>query len=241
MTKTKFLALIASVVLVLTMATAAFAQGISPPNKFGGMVMIGDDVAADGTMIVAMIGEDKVADAMVMDGNYVLQIEQGDESREGMMVTFMVGDMDADETVTWMAFPGAGEARPPRNDGHGAGAHRHAHGAGPQRPERLPRATRATPALTARTAPTVATASTGAPGPKAMTEPTGPTEPMAATAQTATTALTALTVTTAPTVPTAPTGPTEPRARPEPQAGSVPQAHRAQPEPLAPAAAESWP
>ena len=104
MTKTKFLALIASVVLVLTMVTAAFAQGISPPNKFGGMVMIGEDVAADGTMIVAMIGEDKVADAMVMDGNYVLQIEQGDESREGMMVTFMVGDMDADETVTWMAF-----------------------------------------------------------------------------------------------------------------------------------------
>ena len=104
MTKTKFLALIASVVLVLTMATAAFAQGISPPNKFGGMVMIGTESAADGTMITAMIGEDKVAEAMVMGGNYSLQIGQGDESREGMMVTFMVGDMDADETVTWMAF-----------------------------------------------------------------------------------------------------------------------------------------
>ena len=104
MTKTKFLALIASVVLVLTMVTAAFAQGVSPPNKFGGMVMIGDDVAPDGTMIVAMIGEDKVAEDMVMGGNYSLQIEQGDEPLEGMMVTFMVGDMDADETVTWMAF-----------------------------------------------------------------------------------------------------------------------------------------
>ena len=137
MTKTKFLALIASVVLVLTMVTAAFAQGISPPNKFGGMVMIGDDVAADGTMIVAMIGEDKVADAMVMDGNYVLQIEQGDESREGMMVTFMVGDMDADETVTWMAFQA-----PVKQDLHVMMAMEPEptampHGAGPQRPERF--------------------------------------------------------------------------------------------------------
>ena len=105
MTKTKFLVLIASVLLVLTITSAAFAQGLAPPNKFGGMVMIGGEDAPDGTMVVAMIGDDKVGDAMVMNRMYSLQVMEGEE---GATITFMIGEgmeaMPAMETAMFMAF-----------------------------------------------------------------------------------------------------------------------------------------
>ena len=98
MTKTKFLVLIASVLLVLTITSAAFAQGLAPPNKFGGTVMIVDEDdpgrmvdAPDGTMVVAMIGDDKVGDAMVMNRMYSLQVMEGEE---GATITFTIGEGD---------------------------------------------------------------------------------------------------------------------------------------------------
>ena len=113
MTKTKFLVLIASVLLVLTITSAAFAQGVwRPPINSSATVMIVDEDdpskmvdAPDGTMVVAMIGDDKVGDAMVMDGRYSLQVMEGEEDAT---ITFMIGEgmeaMPAMETAMFMAF-----------------------------------------------------------------------------------------------------------------------------------------
>ena len=59
--------------------------------------------APDGTMVTAMIGDDEVSSSTeVMDGSYTLVL-MGEASHEGQMVTFMIGDYMADETVTYMS------------------------------------------------------------------------------------------------------------------------------------------
>ena len=106
MTKSKFLALFTAMVLLLSLpAAAALAQVPALPHTFVGSVMMGEEMAADGTMVVAMIDGEKAGSAEVMDGKYRLQI-----SLEGApaddTVSFMVGEMDAMETGMYMEGDG---------------------------------------------------------------------------------------------------------------------------------------
>ena len=97
MTKFRFLALFAALALLLTVSTTVLAQAPKQPNVFTGEVMIGDEMAMDGTMVTAMIDGETVGMAEVMDGMYSIKLDPGDPSAEGYMdfsgkmVMFMVG------------------------------------------------------------------------------------------------------------------------------------------------------
>lgn len=61
-----------------------------PPQRFWGMVTIDGEMAEEGTMVVAMVGDDKIGDAMVdADGEYLITT-MGNHA--GMEVTFMIGE-----------------------------------------------------------------------------------------------------------------------------------------------------
>ncbi len=104
MTKSKFLALFTAMVLLLSLpAAAALAQVPALPHTFVGSVMMGEEMAAEGTMVVAMIDGEKAGNAEVMmDGKYRLQIILESAPADDT-VSFMVGEMDAMETGMYMA------------------------------------------------------------------------------------------------------------------------------------------
>ena len=103
MTKSKFLALFTAMVLLLSLpAAAALAQVPALPHTFVGSVMMGEKMAEDGTMVVAMIDGEKAGNAEVMEGKYRLQIILESAPADDM-VSFMVGEMDAMETGMYMA------------------------------------------------------------------------------------------------------------------------------------------
>ena len=103
MTKTKFLALFTAMVLLLSLPAAALAQVPALPHTFVGSVMMGEEMAAEGTMVVAMIDGEKAGSAEVMmDGKYRLQIILEGAPADDT-VSFMVGEMDAMETGMYMA------------------------------------------------------------------------------------------------------------------------------------------
>ena len=98
----RFLIILAVMALLLTLPNVASAQQL-PPHVFVGMAMMEDGAAApDGTMVSAWVGGAEVASATVMDGNYALIVDQGDQSFAGETITFQVGGMDAMETGMWM-------------------------------------------------------------------------------------------------------------------------------------------
>ncbi len=101
MTKLKILALIVGMALLLALPAVASAQGAPPPTAYGGDAMIDDADAPDGTMVSAMIGEEEIGSTEVMDGSYALMI-MGEDSYNGQMVSFMIGEYMADETATYM-------------------------------------------------------------------------------------------------------------------------------------------
>ena len=108
MTKFRFLALFAALALLLTVSTTVLAQAPKQPNVFTGEVMIGDEMAMDGTMVTAMIDGETVGMAEVMDGMYSIKLDPGDPSAEGYMdfsgkmVMFMVGMADVEQSGEWM-------------------------------------------------------------------------------------------------------------------------------------------
>ena len=103
MTKSKFLALFTAMVLLLSLPAAALAQVPALPHTFVGSVMMGEEMAAEGTMVVAMIDGEKAGNAEVMmDGKYRLQIILESAPADDT-VSFMVGEMDAMETGMYMA------------------------------------------------------------------------------------------------------------------------------------------
>ena len=72
MTKFRFLALFAALALLLTVSTTVLAQGApKQPHVFTGSVMVGDEMAMEGTEVTAMIDGETVGMAMVMDGMYI--------------------------------------------------------------------------------------------------------------------------------------------------------------------------
>ena len=61
MTKFRFLALFAALALLLTVSTTVLAQGApKQPHVFTGEVMVGDEMAMEGTEVTAMIDGETV-------------------------------------------------------------------------------------------------------------------------------------------------------------------------------------
>ena len=109
MTKFRFLALFAALALLLTLSTTVLAQQPKLPHTFTGEVMVGTDMAMEGTMVTAMIDGETVGMAEVtMDGMYSIQLNPGDPTAEGYMdftgkeVMFMVGMATVEEPAMWM-------------------------------------------------------------------------------------------------------------------------------------------
>ena len=109
MTKFRFLALFAALALLLTVSTTVLAQGApKQPHVFTGEVMVGDEMAMEGTEVTATIDGETVGMAMVMDGMYVIELDPGDPSADGYMdftgkmVMFMVGMEEVEQSETWM-------------------------------------------------------------------------------------------------------------------------------------------
>ena len=99
MKKVRFLAL--AVVAALLLIFPAIAMGQPVPDHLSRvMVMLDGEKVPDDTNVTAMIDGEDVAMAMTMDGVAFLRIP-GTGATTGMEITFMVGDMMADETDTW--------------------------------------------------------------------------------------------------------------------------------------------
>ena len=100
MTKTRFLALITALALLLTIPTAVFAQRV-PPHVFVGTATLDNAAAVDGTAVTAWVEGVQAAATNASGGSYTLLIDQGDSSFAGKTVVFRVGSADADQTATW--------------------------------------------------------------------------------------------------------------------------------------------
>ena len=99
MKKVRFLAL--AVVAALLLIFPAIVMGQPVPDHLSRvMVMIDGEKVPDDTDVTAMIGGEDVAMAMTMDGVAFLRIP-GTGATTGVEITFMVGDMMADEVDTW--------------------------------------------------------------------------------------------------------------------------------------------
>ena len=94
MTKTKIVALLSIVALLASLPlTVALAQGA--PYLVIGSAMLDDEPAMMDTMVVAMVGEEKVGEGMVFNemGQYRLQITGGNPG-DTVMISLMMGEME---------------------------------------------------------------------------------------------------------------------------------------------------
>jgi len=102
MTKTRFLALVTALALLLAIPTSVFAQRV-PPHQFVGTATLDGAGVVDGGAVTAWIDGEQVAAANASGGNYSLQVDQGDNSSyAGKTVSFKVGGADVAETAEWM-------------------------------------------------------------------------------------------------------------------------------------------
>ena len=96
MLKLRVLALLTALALLLALPAVANAQAPTIPHVIKGMAMQNGVNAPTGTMVTAMVGEDKRGDTMVMGGgSYTIAVmgNSGDE------ISFMVGNLMAMEKV----------------------------------------------------------------------------------------------------------------------------------------------
>jgi len=100
MTKTRFLALVTALALLLAIPTSVFAQRV-PPHVFVGTVTLDGAGVVDGGAVTAWIDGEQVASANASGGNYSIQVDQGDGSYAGKTVSFKVAGADAG-TADWM-------------------------------------------------------------------------------------------------------------------------------------------
>ena len=94
MTKTKIVALLSIVALLASLPlTVALAQGA--PYLVIGSAMLDNEPAMMDTMVVAMVGEEKVGEGMVFNemGQYRLQITGGNPG-DTVMISLMMGAME---------------------------------------------------------------------------------------------------------------------------------------------------
>ena len=107
MTKTKIVALLSVLALLASLPlTVALAQGA--PYAVVGIAMLDDEPAMMGTMVVAMIGEQKVGSGEVFNemGQYRLQIMGGNPG-DTVMISLMMGE--GDEAMTYTAKADVGD------------------------------------------------------------------------------------------------------------------------------------
>ena len=104
------MAAVALLALLLALPVgAAMAQdggptsGNRPPATLFGMVTADGLPVPEGTMITAMVGDQKVGSTMVMAGGSFGPLELMQPSGDDMMVTFMVGDRMSSFTYEWMS------------------------------------------------------------------------------------------------------------------------------------------
>ncbi len=96
------IALLVALPLGLVAAQGDAPRANVPPAFIFGSAMADGLPVPEGTMIVAMAGEEKIGSAMAMEGgSFELQLMQPADA--GAMVTFMVGERMADYEYTWMS------------------------------------------------------------------------------------------------------------------------------------------
>ena len=78
-------------------------SGNTPPATLFGMVTADGLPVPEGTMITAMVGDEKVGSTMVMAGGSFGPLELMEPSGDDMTVTFMVGDRMWAFTYDWMS------------------------------------------------------------------------------------------------------------------------------------------
>ena len=99
MTKTRFLALITALALLLAIPTSVFAQN-ARPHVFVGTVTLDGVAAADGAAVTAWIDGEQVGATTASAGKYVLQLESA-AGFPGSTVSFKVSGADASQTIAW--------------------------------------------------------------------------------------------------------------------------------------------
>ena len=99
MTKTRFLALITALALLLAIPTSVFAQN-ARPHVFVGTVTLDGVAAADGAAVTAWIDGEQVGATNASAGKYVLQINST-TGFPGSTVSFKVSGADASQTTAW--------------------------------------------------------------------------------------------------------------------------------------------
>ena len=101
MTKSRFLAVVTALALLLAIPTAVFAQRV-PPHVFVGSVTLDGATAADGAAVTAWIDGEQVASTTASAGTYSLIVDQGDSAYAGKTVSFKVSGANAAETAEWV-------------------------------------------------------------------------------------------------------------------------------------------
>ncbi len=97
-------ALTAIAFAVIPMSDSASAQGGPPPLPaiYSGTATVGGNPAPDGYMVYATIGEYRSAPASVNKGSYLgLQVAPPDTSYLGKSITFLLGDVPAEEVAVY--------------------------------------------------------------------------------------------------------------------------------------------
>ena len=104
MTKTKIVALLSVVALLasLPLTVVLAQQPPAPPFRVVGTAMIDGEKAAEGTMVVAMVGDMEVGmDTVGMGGMFMALDIEGEE---GAMVSFMLKMGEGDEAMEYEAM-----------------------------------------------------------------------------------------------------------------------------------------
>ena len=104
MTAPKLFAILAVMVLVLTIPSAASAQRL-PPHVFVGTAWLDGEAALDGSTVTAWVDATDAASATVSGGGggggYTLVVDQGDLSFAGKTISFQIDGNEADQTADW--------------------------------------------------------------------------------------------------------------------------------------------
>ena len=100
MTKTRFLALVTALALLLAIPTSVFAQN-AKPHVFVGTATLAGATAADGAAVTAWVGGEQVAATTVKGGEYDILV--GDSGGyAGETVAVKLSGADASETAAWV-------------------------------------------------------------------------------------------------------------------------------------------
>ena len=99
MTKTRFLALVTALALLLAIPTTVFAQN-ARPHVFVGTVTLDGATAADGAAVTAWVDGEQVAATTVKGGDYDLLVVSN-TGFAGATVSFKVSGVDASQTIAW--------------------------------------------------------------------------------------------------------------------------------------------